>query len=106
MIKDESPGQTSATQQFDESKTVQTKRAAADGILNLISNFLESAGKVLLIQRPPGAGKTTLAPGLLPKGKETPLGRTKVPPPRFYMPNPVPPHKLPKHFPWVPPNTD
>src|SRR6266566_1704474 len=63
MIKDESPDQTSATQQFDESKTVQTKRAGADGILNLISNFLESAGNVLLIKdrRAPGRRRWRLS---------------------------------------------
>ena len=101
MIKDESPDQTSATQQFDESKTVQTKRAGADGILNLISNFLESAGNVLLIQGPPGAGKTTLALELLQRVQATRMGSTMVPPARFYVPSRVPPNKLRKHFPWI-----
>src|SRR6266567_2077422 len=101
MIKDESPDQTSATQQFDESKTVQTKRAGADGILNLISNFLESAGNVLLIQGPPGAGKTTLALELLQRVQATRMGSTVVPPARFYVPSRVPPNKLRKHFPWI-----
>jgi len=101
MIKDESPDQTSATQQFDESETVQTKRAGADGILNLISKFLESAGNVLLIQGPPGAGKTTLALELLQRVQATRMGSTVVPPARFYVPSRVPPNKLRKHFPWI-----
>src|SRR5207244_12022640 len=99
MIKDESPDQTSATQQFDESETVQTKRAGADGILNLISKFLESAGNVLLIQGPPGAGKTTLALELLQRVQATRMGSTVVPPARFYVPSRIPPTKLRKHFP-------
>jgi len=101
MIKDESPDQTSATQQFDESETVQTKRAGADGILNLISKFLESAGNVLLIQGPPGAGKTTLALELLQRVQATRMGSTVVPPARFYVPSRIPPNKLRKHFPWI-----
>ena len=101
MIKDESPDQTSATQQFDESETVKTKRAATDGILSLISNFLESAGNVLLIQGPPGAGKTTLALELLQRVQATRMGSTMVPPARFYVPSRVPPNKLRKHFPWI-----
>src|SRR3989449_8409874 len=101
MIKDESPDQTSATQQFDESETVQTKRAGADGILDLISKFLESAGNVLLIQGPPGAGKTTLALELLQRVQATRMGSTVVPPARFYVPSRVPPNKLRKHFPWI-----
>src|SRR3989454_6210843 len=101
MIKDESPDQTSATQQFDESDTVKTKRAGADGILNLISNFLESAGNVLLIQGPPGAGKTTLALELLQRVQATRMGSTVVPPARFYVPSRVSPNKLRKHFPWI-----
>src|SRR5436853_24370 len=101
MIKDESPDQNSDTTQIDESETVQTKRAGADGILDLISKFLESAGNVLLIQGPPGAGKTTLALELLQRVQATRMGSTVVPPARFYVPSRVPPNKLRKHFPWI-----
>src|SRR6266699_1958786 len=101
MIKDESPDQTSATQQFDESETVQTKRAGADGILNLISNFLESAGNVLLIQGPPGTGKTTLALEILRRIEGPRIGNRKLPPNRLYISSRVSPHRLRKHFPWI-----
>src|SRR5437764_14461260 len=101
MIKDESPDQTSDTSQIDESETVQTKRAGADGILNLISKFLESAVNVLLIQGPPGAGMTTLELELLQRVQATRMGSTVIPPARFYVPSRIPPNKLPNHCPWL-----
>src|SRR5947208_1573619 len=101
MIKDESPDQTSATQQFDESETVLTKRPGRDDILNLISKFLELAGNVLLIQGPPGAGKTTLALELLQRVQATRFGRSEIPPTRLYVPSRVSSNKLRRHFPWI-----
>src|SRR2546430_17426794 len=101
MKKSESPDQTSSPQQFEKRKPSKTKGAATDGILSHISNFLESAGNVLLIQGPPGAGKTTLALELLQRVQATRMGSTMVPPARFYVPSRVPPNKLRKHFPWI-----
>src|SRR3989442_11858860 len=101
MIKDGSPDQTSPIQQFDEGETLPAKRAGTDDILNLISKFLELAGNVLLIQGPPGAGKTTLALELLQKVRATRLGRSEIPPTRLYVPSRVSPRKLRKHFPWI-----
>src|SRR5437879_13459210 len=70
-------------------------------MLNLISKFIVAAGNLLLIQRPPGAGKTTLALELLRRVQATRMGSTVVPPARFYVPSRVSPNKLRKHFPWI-----
>src|SRR5881397_1648082 len=101
MIKDGSPDQTSPIQQFDEGETLPAKRSGTDDILNLISKFLESAGNVLLIQGPPGAGKTTLALELLQRVRATRLGGSEIPPTRLYVPSRASPRKLRKHFPWI-----
>src|SRR5438094_1363239 len=101
MIKNESPDQAEPIQHFDGSETLPAKRSRGDDILNLISKFLEMAGNVLLIQGPPGAGKTTLALELLQRVQATRFGRSEIPPTRLYVPSRVSSNKLRKHFPWI-----
>src|SRR5467141_657089 len=100
MFKNESADQ-SSIEELQQDETPIVKRPGPEEILGLISNFLESAGNVLLIQGPPGAGKTTLALELLQRAKATRMGRTEIPPARLYVPSRVPPNKLRKHFPWI-----
>src|SRR6266849_4878738 len=100
MFTNESADQSSLEElQQDEAPAV--KRPGSEEILGLISNFLESAGNVLLIQGAPGAGKTTLALELLQRAKATRIGHTEIPPARLYVPSRVSPRKLRKHFPWI-----
>src|SRR5467141_3396447 len=100
MFKNESADQ-SSIEELQQDETPIVKRPGPEEILGLISNFLESAGNVLLIQGPPGAGKTTLALELLQRAKATRMGRTEIPPARLYVPSRVSPRKLRKHFPWI-----
>src|SRR5467141_4647886 len=100
MFKNESADQ-SSIEELQQDETPIVKRPGPEEILGLISNFLESAGNVLLIQGPPGAGKTTLALELLQRVQATRMGSTVVPPARLYVPSRVPPNKLRKHFPWI-----
>lgn len=101
MFKNEPPDQFAAAEELREDETLVGKQSGADDLLSLISKFLESAGNVLLIQGPPGAGKTTFALELLQRVRATRLGRTEIPPARLYVPSRVSPKKLRKHFPWV-----
>jgi KaiC/GvpD/RAD55 family RecA-like ATPase len=101
LIKDESQNQARAVEQLDQSETLPPRQPEPHDMLNLISRFLKSAGNVLLIQGPPGAGKTTLALELLQSIKATRIGRTEIPPTRLYVQSRVPPNKLRKHFPWI-----
>jgi len=101
MFKNAPPDQFAAAEELREDETPVAKQSGADDLLSLISKFLESAGNVLLIQGPPGAGKTTFALELLQRVRATRLGRTEIPPARLYVCSRVPSKKLRKHFPWI-----
>src|SRR5260370_34985078 len=100
MFKNEF-GDHSSIEELQQDETPGVKRPGSEEILGLISNFLESAGNVLLIQGPPGAGKTTLALELLQRAKATRIRPTEIPPARLYVPSRQPPIKLGNHFPWT-----
>jgi KaiC/GvpD/RAD55 family RecA-like ATPase len=100
MFKNESTDH-SAIEEFQQDEAPAVKRPGSEEILALISNFLESAGNVLLIQGPPGVGKTTLALELLQRVQATRIGRIEIPPTRLYVPSRVSPRKLRKHFPSI-----
>jgi len=101
MFKNAPPNQVAAGEEPQQDETPTVRQSGADDLFRLISKFLESAGNVLLIQGPPGAGKTTLALELLQRVQATRIGRAEIPPTRLYVPSRVPPNKLRKHFPWI-----
>jgi KaiC/GvpD/RAD55 family RecA-like ATPase len=101
MFKNVPPDQFAAAEELREDATPTAKQSGADDLLSLISKFLESAGNVLLVQGPPGAGKTTFAFELLQRVRATRMGHAEIPPARLYVPSRVSSKKLRKHFPWI-----
>src|SRR5438093_10504192 len=61
-------------------------------MFDLILRFLQTPGQVLLIQGPPGSGKTTFALESLNSLEETH---------KIYASSRVAPARLRQHFPWI-----
>src|SRR3989442_3967146 len=61
-------------------------------MFDLILKFLQTPGQVLLVQGPPGSGKTTFALEILNSLEETH---------KIYASSRVAPSRLSQHFPWI-----
>src|SRR5437667_10144277 len=61
-------------------------------MFDLILKFLQTPGQVLLVQGPPGSGKTTFALEILNSLEETH---------KIYASSRVAPARLRQHFPWI-----
>jgi KaiC/GvpD/RAD55 family RecA-like ATPase len=64
----------------------------APSMFDLILKFLKTPGQVLLVQGPPGSGKTTFALSILNSLEETH---------KIYASSRVAPARLRQHFPWI-----
>jgi KaiC/GvpD/RAD55 family RecA-like ATPase len=101
MFKNKPPDQFAPSEELQQDEAPVARQFGADDLLSLVSKFLQTANNVLLIQGPPGIGKTTLALELLRRAQATRFGHTEIPPTRLYVPSRVSPTKLRKHFPWI-----
>src|SRR5437773_645787 len=70
----------------------QDTRLGGPVMFDLILRFLQTPGQVLLIQGPPGSGKTTFALEILNSLEETH---------KIYASSRVAPARLRQHFPWI-----
>jgi gas vesicle operon resressor len=72
--------------------TVQQDARLGPVMFDLILKFLQTPGQVLLVQGPPGSGKTTFALEILNALEETH---------KIYASSRVAPARLRQHFPWI-----
>ncbi len=72
--------------------TAERKTRLGPVMFDLILEFLQSPGQVLLVQGPPGSGKTTFALEILNRLEETH---------KIYASSRVAPARLRQHFPWI-----
>src|SRR2546426_675724 len=75
-----------------EHAPVQPDMSLDSVMFDLILRFLQTPGQVLLVQGPPGSGKTTFALEILNS-----LGETH----KIYASSRVAPSRLRQHFPWI-----
>src|SRR3989441_1225288 len=71
---------------------VQPETSLESVMFDLILKFLQTPGQVLLVQGPPGSGKTTFALEILNSLEETH---------KIYASSRVAPARLRQHFPWI-----
>src|SRR5438132_12521789 len=71
---------------------VQPDTSLESVIFDLILKFLQTPGQVLLVQGPPGSGKTTFALEILNSLEQTH---------KIYASSRVAPARLRQHFPWI-----
>src|SRR5256884_7383507 len=75
-----------------ERAPVQPETSLESVMFDLILKFLQTPGQVLLVQGPPGSGKTTCALEILNSLEETH---------KIYASSRVAPARLRQHFPWI-----
>src|SRR5260370_37237765 len=101
MFKNAPRDHAAAGEELQQDETPSAREFGADDLLYLISKFLQIGGNVLLIQGPPGDGKTTLALELLERAQATRLGHAEIPPARLDVASEGSAYRLRKSFPLI-----